>query len=136
MAENAREHAATADGGGRRRAAADGSGVARNEARGHASARSLHQSDARATARLTRAARAARMRRRRHAVQRGGAAWRRNSGEPSSVTRCAGTSTRGMGGLLTSLRDSGVAPRRRRGGDGGRLLQRRRTGRLGSSGGP
>jgi hypothetical protein len=99
-------------------------------------ARGLHQSDAQATARPTRGARAARTRRQQRAAQRGGAAWRRNSGEPSSVTRCAGTSTRGMGGLLTSLRDSGVAPRRRRGGDGGRLLQRRRTGRLGSSGGP
>jgi hypothetical protein len=40
-------------------------------------------------------------------ARRGGAAWRRSSGELSTAARCAGTSTSGSVGFLTSLRDSG-----------------------------
>jgi hypothetical protein len=49
-------------------------------------------------------------------AQRGGVAV--NSGDGYWATRCAGTSTSGTGGLLTSVRDSWVASRRRSGGEG------------------
>jgi hypothetical protein len=98
MAEDARTSPAGDKG---RRTAADGGGVARDRAREHVFARGLHQSKARATARPTKAARAAQTRQRRRAPRR------RNSGEPSTAAQCAGTTTSGTVGFLTSLRDSG-----------------------------
>jgi hypothetical protein len=65
-------------------------------------------------------------RRRRHTAQRGGGVQRCYPGERLQATRGAGSSSSDTGELLTCLRNSGTAPRRRRGGDG--REQRRRRG--------
>jgi hypothetical protein len=103
---------------GRRRMAASGSGAARDRARGLSFVRGLHRDVACETVNSSRAARSAGTRRGRRAARRGGAVRRCYSGKPSSATCHTGSTTRGTGELLTSLRSSGTAPRRRRGGDG------------------
>jgi hypothetical protein len=57
------------------------------------------------------------------------AAWQGSSGEVASATGCTGTSTSGTGGLLSSLRGSWVASRRRSGGEA-RNRRRRRKARV------
>jgi hypothetical protein len=85
---------------------ADG-GEARDRVRGSIFVRRKHRGKAREAAKPSRAARAATTRWRRRTARQGGAAWRRSSGELSTVARCAGTSTSGSVGFLTSLRGSG-----------------------------
>jgi hypothetical protein len=86
-------------------------GASRDRAWGLGFARGSHQDEAREAKNSSRAARLARTWRRRCRARRGGAARWSNSGELSSATQGTGTTTSGTGGLLTSLRDSGVASR-------------------------
>jgi hypothetical protein len=121
---------------GRRRGKADGERLRRRSSlagpqsrvSGHGLGREWLLCDARELARLAGAAATAERRRGDRTTRRRGFGAAVNSGEPSSATRCTGTTTSDTGELLTSLRSSGTASRRWSGYDGGE--QRRRCSRV------
>jgi hypothetical protein len=95
---------------------------------GHGLGRGWLLCDARERARLAGAAATAERQRGDRSTRRRRLGAAVNSGELSSATRCTGTTTSDTGELLTSLRSSGTASRRRSGYGGGK--QRRRRSRV------
>jgi hypothetical protein len=110
-----------ASGGGRRRVAVAGGGEARDRVWGLDFVRSLHREMARATGRLARAARPAGATTTAH----GTVGRRRKSGDGSKVLRSTSLTKSGTGVILTLLRNSGAAPRRRSNSDGEAWRRRR-----------